>query len=310
MARVPLRPDEVLIDGPYRHEFVHTRGIRLHVATAGRPTDPLVLLVPDAFGGWFDYRHVIAGLARRGFHVAAVDLRGYGLSDKPPQGVEFSARTLVSDLAGLIPALGHDAATIVGCDTGGTLAWILATTHPDRVAGLVSVSAAHPVDLRRAVAARPWNFLWMLLRHLYFHQPVAALTASPRTLAREITRFFRLNSTGEYSRSETGEQELDIRLRAGRIGQVPPALIHTARTLMAPVARRHLSLKVQAPTLLVHAPQSLWRHVNQRSHRRMAPGVAVAATSIPGAKNLPHVEEPELFVEAVADFLDAHLDRA
>ena len=35
MAFAPLPPSTVELDGPYAHEFVHTRGIRLHVATAG-----------------------------------------------------------------------------------------------------------------------------------------------------------------------------------------------------------------------------------------------------------------------------------
>lgn len=303
--KAPLRPDTVRLDGPFRHQFLHTRGLRLHVATAGDPAAPLVLLIPDAFGGWYDYREVIAPLADAGFHVAAVDLRGYGLSDKPPHGPEFSARTLVSDVAGLIPVLGHDRAVVVGCDTGGALAWIMATTHPQRVAGLVSVSAAHPVDLRRAVAARPWNFVWMCLRHATFHLPAALLTRAPGRIAREIGRFLRLNTTGAFHRSSRGADELTLRLRAARIGNVAPAVVHTARTLLAPVPLRHLPLKVQCPTLLVHAPQSLWHHVYQRSARRVAEGVRVEATSIDGAKNLPHIESPRRFAAAVSAFLRA-----
>lgn len=305
MATVPLRPDTVRLDGPFTHELLHTRGVRLHAATAGSSDDPLVLLVPDAFGGWYDYREVIAPLAEAGFHVAAIDLRGYGLSDKPPHGPEFSARTLVSDLAGLIPVLGHDRAVVVGCDTGGTLAWILATTYPERLAALVSVSSAHPVDLRRAVAARPWNFVWMLHRHLLFHLPTAVLTRARGRIHREVTRFLRLNTTGSFARGQRGSQELDLRQRAARIGYVAPAIVHTARTLMSPVPLRHLPLKVQAPTLLIHAPQSLWHHVNQRSLRRVAEGVNVVTAAIPGTKNLPHIEAPEDFTSTLVDFLRA-----
>ena len=45
MAFAPLPPSTVELDGPYAHEFVHTRGIRLHVATAGDSTQPLVVLI-------------------------------------------------------------------------------------------------------------------------------------------------------------------------------------------------------------------------------------------------------------------------
>ncbi|OZY79880.1 hypothetical protein CBG03_08805 [Streptococcus pyogenes] len=49
----PLPPSVVELDGPFEHEFLHTRGIRLHAATAGNPDDPLVLLLHGSFGGWF-----------------------------------------------------------------------------------------------------------------------------------------------------------------------------------------------------------------------------------------------------------------
>ena len=41
----PLPPSVVELDGPFEHEFLHTRGIRLHAATAGDPDNPLVLLL-------------------------------------------------------------------------------------------------------------------------------------------------------------------------------------------------------------------------------------------------------------------------
>ncbi|WP_460490746.1 alpha/beta fold hydrolase, partial [Corynebacterium nasicanis] len=93
LRRRPLPPSVVELDGPFSHELVHTRGIRLHVATAGRPEDPLVLLLHGTFGGWFEFRRVIAPLAARGFRVAAVDFRGYGLSDRPPSTAGDALRT-------------------------------------------------------------------------------------------------------------------------------------------------------------------------------------------------------------------------
>ncbi|WP_235840481.1 alpha/beta fold hydrolase [Corynebacterium yudongzhengii] len=303
MARSRPRPDVVELDGPFDHAYVHARGLRLHVAIAGAPGAPLVLLLPDAFGGWYDYAQVIAPLAARGFRVAAVDPRGYGLSDKPPYQSGFSARSLVSDLAGLIPALGYEKASVIGADTGGTLAWILATTHPARVDHLVSISSAHPVDLRRAVAARPWDFLWMLQRHLLFHLPATALTRAFGLIEREIRHFGALNTSARFHRTEAFQEMQTLRAKAGRIDRVPTAIVHTARVLMAPLSLKHQKVKVCAPTLILHAPQSLWARLIDRTRERVAPGTMLTATSLPGAKNLPHIEAPEAFVEAVASFL-------
>ena len=100
-----LSPSVVELDGPFEHEFLHTRGIRLHAATAGDPDNPLVVLLHGSFGGWFDFREVIALLADAGFHVAALDMRGFGMSDKPPLEPGQDIRVAVGDVSGAIRAL-------------------------------------------------------------------------------------------------------------------------------------------------------------------------------------------------------------
>ena len=65
----------------------------------------------------------------------AVDLRGYGDSDKPPRG--YDLWTLAGDVAGLVPALGEDRAAIVGHGWGGVVGWTVAALHPRRVNALV-----------------------------------------------------------------------------------------------------------------------------------------------------------------------------
>lgn len=297
MTDTPPPPDVVKLDGPYSHEFVHTRGVRLHIAVAGEHGAPLILLLHDAFGAWFDFRHVIAPLAHAGYRVAAVDMRGYGMSDKPPAGPSFGTGTLVSDIAGLIPALGYEEAALVGCDTGGTVAWTLATTHPDRVSALVSIASAHPVDLRRSVRARPWDFFWLLRRHLFFRGP------RQRHAARESARFLTLNTSAGYHRSAGYREDSQLRQLGARIGSVAPAMMNTSGILLGLLPLRQLNAQVSAPTLMLHAPQSLWRGVNERSVRRLADGVRWEASSVAGAKNLPHVEAPAAFVDKLTAFL-------
>ena len=297
----PLSPSVVELPGPYTHDFLHTRGLRLHAAVAGDPADPLILLLHGAFGGWFDYRHVIAPLARAGYHVAAVDLRGYGMSDKPPAPHRSHLGMLASDIAGVIPALGHDQAVVVGADTGGTVAWSLATTHPERVAALVSVSSAHPVDLRRAAAARPWNFLWILTRTLFFRLPSRLWAGSARLRARGHRFHLRRNTTPQFHHSPRFAEELDLRLRAAAISNAAPAAVHTSRILLAAAPLGSISAKVPAATLLVHPDQGLWTHVVRRCQQRVTGRVVQAR--IPGTKTKPHLENPAAFVDTLREFL-------
>ena len=68
-----------------------------------------------------------------GYRAAAVDLRGYGGSDKPPRGYDLP--TLAGDASGLVRALGESGAIVVGHDWGGLLAWTMAVLDPKWCAG-------------------------------------------------------------------------------------------------------------------------------------------------------------------------------
>lgn len=295
----PLSPSVVELDGPFEHEFLHTRGIRLHAATAGNPENPLVVLLHGSFGGWFDFRDVIAVLADAGFHVAALDMRGFGMSDKPPLEPGQDIRVAVGDVSGAIRALGHDDAFLVGADTGGAVAWALATERPERVRGLVSVSAAHPADLRRAIAARPWDFGWVLLRATLCR---LGWLRTPRLLMRESTyrREMDLDALGSFS-ADAREESLRLRITASRIGNVRRGILwnHRLRTAVVPLS--WLELTVAAPVLFIHADQLLWRPVARRAAKRCRG--SFTATTIPGAKNLPYLENPSGFAQTLIHWM-------
>jgi pimeloyl-ACP methyl ester carboxylesterase len=134
----------VLIDGPWRHRTVRANGIAQHVAEVG--AGPLVLLVHGFPQFWWAWHQQLTDIADAGFRAVAVDLRGYGASDKPPRG--YDAVTLADDIAALVTSLGESDAMVVGSDLGGTLAWTMAACHPRAVRSLVVLGAAHPLRLR------------------------------------------------------------------------------------------------------------------------------------------------------------------
>ena len=146
---LPGAPDSssVLVEGPWTHRIVRANGIALHVAELGR--GPLVLLVHGVPQFWWAWRQQLVELAAAGYRAVAVDLRGYGASDKPPRG--YDSVTLAADMAALVTSLGEAQAMIVGHDVGGTLAWTMAARHPQVVRSAVVLGAAHPLDLRAAL---------------------------------------------------------------------------------------------------------------------------------------------------------------
>jgi len=141
----------VLHDGPWQHRFVSANGSRFHVVEAG--TGPLVLFLHGFPEYWWAWHQILPAVAEAGFRAVAMDMRGYGATDKPPRG--YDGYTLAADVAGVIRALGERSAVVVGSGSGGMIAWTAAAFHPAQVRRLVVLGAAHPLRLRTALVADP-----------------------------------------------------------------------------------------------------------------------------------------------------------
>lgn len=145
--------------------------LRMHHLYAGQGGgEPIVLL-----HGWPQHshcwRHVIPELAAT-HTVIAPDLRGYGRTDKPTTG--YDKRTMAADVSGLLRALGHEAATVVGHDRGARVAHRWALDRPEEVRRLVVLDVIPTremwrLDARGAANAAgtghpkvPWHWLFHL----------------------------------------------------------------------------------------------------------------------------------------------------
>jgi pimeloyl-ACP methyl ester carboxylesterase len=249
-------PDDsaVLIDGPWAHRQVNANGNQFHVVEAG--SGPLILLLHGFPEFWWSWRNQIPALADAGYRVAAVDLRGYGSSDKPPRG--YDGYTLANDVAGLIRALGERDAMVVGHDWGGFLAWTAATFHPRMVRRIAVLATPHPLRLRAALATDPRGQL-AASRHLLAFQ-------APRyehVLTRDGARL-----VGELLRRWSGPQWRDTAefaeyaLVCQSVMEVPQAAFcaleyyrWSVRSLTRPSGWRFAKLlqqPIEAPVLQIH----------------------------------------------------------
>jgi pimeloyl-ACP methyl ester carboxylesterase len=134
------------------HRYAESDGVKIHYVEKGKGK-PVVLLhgFPDY---WYTWRNQIPTLSER-FRTAALDLRGYNLSDQP-EGVEaYQMKYLVEDVAAVIRNLGEERATIVGHDWGGAIAWAFAMRHPEMTERLVVLNLPHPKGLSRELANNP-----------------------------------------------------------------------------------------------------------------------------------------------------------
>jgi pimeloyl-ACP methyl ester carboxylesterase len=182
---------------------------------------PLVLLLHGFPQFWWCWRHQLPGLAAAGMRAVAVDLRGYGDSDKPPRG--YDLWTLAGDVAGLVRALGERHADLVGHDWGGILSWCAAALHPRVVRSVTVLAAPHPLALIQALWRDPAQR--RALRYLAEFQapwlPERRLTQQGALLVEQILR----TGTGRQWRT-TGEFASAV--RRYREAMLIPAAAHCA----------------------------------------------------------------------------------
>jgi pimeloyl-ACP methyl ester carboxylesterase len=174
-------------------------GIRLNVALAG--AGPLVLFVHGFPESWYSWRHQIGAVVAAGFRAAALEVRGYGASDKPRPVEAYSIVELAGDIAAVIDALAPEGAVLVGHDWGAVQVQAAALLHPAKVRGMVTVSVpavAHPP--RKPSETWPRLYGERVFYQAYFQaEGVAEAEFEP-----DLERFIRI-----FFRSLSGQGSLD-----------------------------------------------------------------------------------------------------
>lgn len=134
-------------------KYATNNGVKIHYVLEGK--GPLVVLIHGFPDYWATWKPLMAELNKAGYRTAALDTRGYNLSDKP-QGVEaYAMPNLIGDVAAVIAAEGEKNATVVGHDWGAAIAWQTTFARPDLVNKLVILSVPHPAGMGRELASNP-----------------------------------------------------------------------------------------------------------------------------------------------------------
>ena len=114
------------------------------LAVAGKPGDPMVLMLHGFPQTNYAWRHQLAPLAEAGFYVVAPNQRGYSAGARPESVGAYATENLVADALGLMDTFGSGHAHVVGHDWGGQLSWLLAAHHAEHVDTLTVLSRPHP----------------------------------------------------------------------------------------------------------------------------------------------------------------------
>jgi pimeloyl-ACP methyl ester carboxylesterase len=306
--RLPSRPgpDPVEIAGPWQHRHVAANGARFHVAEAGPADGPLVLLLHGFPEFWWSWRDQVPALADAGYRTVAMDLRGYGGSDKTPNG--YDPITLAQDVSGVVKSLGGRTAVLVGHGWGGYVAWATAVLHAREVRALCVESAPHP----SAMLAALWRGGGRAsVRHVLAMQPP---WRPERRLADPSSGFLRHHLRAWSGPGATFPDAATVATYEAAIGLWPAS--HCAleyhrwlfRSRLRADGRRFRALMrppVRQPVLAVSgAADPALPAEGIRRTRALVAG-ELTERSMPGVGHFPHEERPGEFTATLLDWLAA-----
>ncbi len=140
---------------PPAGRFVDVDGGRLHVLDLAPPSDAVsaaepaalwpVVLIHGASGNLGDLRLALGDRLAQTRRVVLIDRPGHGWSDRPGGKADASPARQAALIAQALEGIGLDRFVLVGHSLGGTVAAAFARAYPERVAGLVLLSAVtHP----------------------------------------------------------------------------------------------------------------------------------------------------------------------
>lgn len=275
-------------------------GVQSVVAEAGDPRDPALLLIHGFGGSTFGYRDVMAPLAARGWHVIAIDLPGFGLSEKS-WGRDYSHKTQATFALAVLDQLNVDRAVLLGHSMGGNvISWMLALA-PERVVALAYIDAA-VVQPKGGVSSAPSTAAALLevppVRRI---ARIAIRNAfTPATFGELLSSAFAVKSAvtptlvaGYAASSQLRDWDLAL-LGIVRDG-AKNALPETIATLSAAAGT--------PPTLILWGRDDSWVPLTSGEVLR-ADLPNAAWVVLPGIGHVPFEEDVSAFIDAVGSWLD------
>lgn len=268
--------------------YVVAGGLRMRYWSAGEQGTPIVLL--HALACSVEFWEPAMALLAKNHRVFALDLVGFGLSDKPD--APYTSAYLAGTVRDFIDALGLEQVDLVGNSMGGAVALKFALDFPARVHRLVLVCAA---GLGYAVGPGP---------RLLSLPVVGEILGRPR---RSTSR--RVVEACVYNRSAVTDELVAAVYRHGKTKGAVRSLLRTVRSFIrfqgqrADVIEEHRSgfPRIQAPTLVMTGAKDRVIPADYLDAITRIPKVEVRTFEKCG--HYPQLEVPEAFSNAVLEFL-------
>jgi haloalkane dehalogenase len=149
LLRTPEADTEGLPDYPFAANYLDVGDsdegpVRMHFVDHGPRNGPVMLLLHGEPTWSYLYRKMIPPLAAAGFRCIALDLIGFGRSDKPTEQGDYSYARHFDWVRSLLDQLKPDDINLFCQDWGGLLGFRLLAEQPERFASVCTANSFLP----------------------------------------------------------------------------------------------------------------------------------------------------------------------
>jgi len=265
---------------------------------AGKQENPALLMVHGLGDEADTWRHVIPPLSEK-FYVIAMDLPGFGRSDKP--NLKYTPSFMINGIINLMDACEIQKAVLMGSSLGGIFSHQIAIDHPDRVESLILIGGT----LLPSISKGNWGIKLMALPLLgeWFYTKLRKDPDAAYDSIRDV--YYDLDHMPEEDREFLYER---VNKRVWSDGQ-RRAYFSTLRELSAWMRKNQnnsvsLLKDLGLPTMVVRGEyDQLFSENNLEPLLKIQPNIT--KVTIQNAGHLPHQEKPDLFLEGINPWLEA-----
>jgi pimeloyl-ACP methyl ester carboxylesterase len=274
--------------------------MRVHYLEWDAPSDHTVFLLHgflDLAEGW---RWVAEHLAGRA-HLIAPDWRGHGDSGHLTGGGYYHFADYISDLDGLVRAVGRARVSIAGHSMGGMAAAMFTGTFPERIHRLAILEGLGPPPSSTAVDVSPERTrLWVESWNKRLAQPPRGMTLDD-AVARIREHDPRCPEDRARQLAEAGTTVVD----GLRRWKHDPVHLTPGPYPFRLEASERFWAAIRCPVLLVDGAESNFRYAPPEAERRLAVFKDARRATIPEAGHMMLRHQPATVAAELAAFLFA-----
>ncbi len=262
--------------------------------------NPLLLIhgFGASIGHW---RKNIAPLAAAGHRVYAIDLLGFGASDKPT--LDYSLDLWLEQLTAFWQEKIQEPTVWVGNSIGALLALMMLAQHPEMSRAGVLLNAAGGLNHRPEEMPFPLNWIMGSFTRL-----VASPTVGP-ILFNQVRRKSRIRQTlyQVYGDRQAVTDELVEMLYQPSCHPNAPRVFASILTAPAGLSPQILLDQVQQPLLVLWGEKDPWTPISASGlyQQRAQADHHSAFYPLPGAGHCPHDEQPQAVNQYIVDWLNS-----